>query len=172
MELSVGRWVLRRPRPAEALEALALLQDPEVALWNPAPVVLDLDGARAWCERGADWSSSHSTFSVVDPAGGRLLGNVSLFAIDSEHLTASIGYRVVPDVRRRGVATAAVSAVAAWALGPRGLARVSLQHATANVASCRVAEKAGFELEGTMRSASVYGDGRRHDDHLHARVAR
>jgi len=172
VELPAGQWVLRRPRAAEAPEALALLQDPEVALWNPAPMVVDLASARDWCERGAAWSSSHSTFSVVAPADGRLLGNVSLFCIDEEHLTASIGYRVMPDARGFGVATAAVSAVAAWALGPRGLARVWLQHAVANIASCRVAGKAGFELEGTMRSASVYGDGHRHDDHLHARLPR
>ncbi|MEW2435901.1 GNAT family protein [Streptomyces caniferus] len=39
----------------------------------------------------------------------------------------------------------------------------------ANPASCRVATKAGFRLEGTMRSALLHADGW-HDEHLHARV--
>ena len=163
--------MLRRPRPDDAAGALAMLADPDVALWNPAPRVVDLASARDWCARGADWSSgSHATFSVVDPADGRLLGNVSLFGVDPEHFTATVGYRVAPAARGRGVATAALGAVADWALGPRGLARIWLQHAVPNVASCRVAARAGFELEGTMRSASMYGDGRRYDDHLPARI--
>ena len=132
-----------------------MLADPAVARWNPAPLVVDLASARDWCARGADWSTgSHATFSVVDRGDGRLLGNVSLFAVDAEHLTANVGYRVAPAARGLGVATAALRAVADWALGPRALARVSLQHALPNVASCRVATNAGFELEGTMRSAS------------------
>ncbi|HVF20460.1 MAG TPA: GNAT family protein [Mycobacteriales bacterium] len=169
--LVAGHWLLRRPRADEAAQALVMLSDPGVAMWNPARRVVDLDTAREWCERAADWASgAHATFSVVDPVDDRLVGNVSLFAIDAEHLTASVGYRVAPAERGRGVATAALAAVAEWALGPRGLARVWLQHAVDNTASCTVATRAGFELEGTMRSASVYGDGRRHDDHLHART--
>ncbi len=149
-----------------------MLTDPDTALWNPAPRVIDIASAREWCERGADWSvGGHATFSIVDPSDDQLLGNVSLFAIDDEHLTASVGYRVVPSERGRGVATTGLDAVAEWALGSRGLARVWLQHAVDNVGSCTVASRAGFELEGTMRSASVYGDGRRYDDHLHARIS-
>ncbi|MDQ1615779.1 MAG: hypothetical protein QOJ60_1718, partial [Actinomycetota bacterium] len=49
--------------------------------------------------------------------------------------------------------------------------RVELYHAVANPASCRVAEKVGFRHEGTLRQSYVYGDGTRHDEHLHARLA-
>jgi RimJ/RimL family protein N-acetyltransferase len=41
----------------------------------------------------------------------------------------------------------------------------------ANPASCRVAEKAGFRLEGTMRASFRAEDGQRYDEHLHARLA-
>ena len=40
-----------------------------------------------------------------------------------------------------------------------------------NPASCRVATRAGFALEGTHRSSFRYGDGRLHDEHSHARLA-
>lgn len=58
----------------------------------------------------------------------------------------------------------------AWAFD-RGLHRVHLEHSVGNPASCRVAERAGFTLEGTQRSAALHLDGW-HDMHLHARVAR
>ena len=44
-------------------------------------------------------------------------------------------------------------------------------HAVANPASCRVAEKAGFRLEGVLAQSHRYGDGVYHDEHLHARLA-
>jgi RimJ/RimL family protein N-acetyltransferase len=48
--------------------------------------------------------------------------------------------------------------------------RVELGHAVANTASCRVAEKAGFRLEGTLREANRIAEGFA-DEHLHARLA-
>jgi RimJ/RimL family protein N-acetyltransferase len=48
---------------------------------------------------------------------------------------------------------------------------LSLDHALVNEGSCKVATHAGFLLEGTMREYYVELDGRRHDSHLHARLA-
>jgi RimJ/RimL family protein N-acetyltransferase len=56
-----------------------------------------------------------------------------------------------------------------WALGDLGLHRLECQHAVANTASCRVAQKAGYAYEGTKRSACLHADGW-HDMHLHAQV--
>jgi RimJ/RimL family protein N-acetyltransferase len=172
VELVAGNLQLRPPTASEAADALEMLRDPDVARWNPAPAVTDLDAARDWCQRGADWSDGgHATFSVLDATGGRLLGNVSLWKIDNEQQSADIGYRVAPWARGRGVATASVDTVSRWAFEALGLFRIELCHATANPGSCRVAEKAGYVLEGTLRQSFRYGDGRRYDEHLHARLA-
>ncbi len=170
-ELRVDGWLLRPPdAETEAGAALALLHDPDVAQWNPAPLVVDLASAAEWCRRGADWSSgSHATFSILDAATGAFVGNVSIHNIDVEQGTADVGYRIAAGYRNRGVASAGVRAATAFALDDLGLFRVQLLHAVPNVASCRVAEKAGFTLEGTMRLGGAYGD-QRHDEHLHARL--
>ncbi len=68
------------------------------------------------------------------------------------------------------MATAAVVAATRRAFEVHGLRRVELFHAVDNPASCTVAERAGFRWEGTLRESYVYGDGRPHDEHLHARL--
>ena len=165
-----GGLVLRPPRPSEAADALALLAEPEVDRWNPAPAVVDLQTAEDWCRRGADWTTgSHATFSIVVGPSAGFAGNISLHNIDTEHLTADVGYRIAAAHRGRGVATEALRLVTAYAFHDRGLHRVQLLHAVGNAGSCRVAEKAGYRLEGTLRSAAVYG-GIREDEHVHARL--
>jgi RimJ/RimL family protein N-acetyltransferase len=172
VEIAAGRLQLRPPTNADAPDTLLMLRDPDVARWNPGPARVDLDEVTAWCARQADWTDgTHATFSVLDATSGRLLGNVSLHQIDHRQQDAEIGYRVAPWARSQGVATDAVAAAARWAFGALDLVRIEIAHAVANPASCRVALKAGFPLEGTLRQAYVYGDGVRHDEHLHARLA-
>ena len=77
----------------------------------------------------------------------------------------------MPRSRGREVATTAVDLVARWAFDIGGLHRVQLYHAVDNPASCRVATKAGFALEGRPRASYRYGDGQLHDEHLHGRLA-
>lgn len=76
---------------------------------------------------------------------------------------------VLPAARGAGVASRGLGALTAWALDEIGFQRLELDHSTRNLASCRVATKSGYFLEGTKRSAAVHDDGR-HDMHLHARV--
>ena len=172
VEVPSGRLLVRKPRESDAPRALELAHDPDVAWWNPTREMATVEDAAAWCRDGADWSDgSHATWHVEDAASGLLLANVSLFAFDDDELTCKIGYRVHPDSRGRGVARAVVTAVTDWVFADRGLARVQLEHSVPNLASCRVAEAAGYALEGTLRSAHRLPGGSRCDAHVHGRVA-
>ena len=82
-----------------------------------------------------------------------------------------LGYTVLPAERGRGVARRAMAAATRYAFDDLGLFRVQLYHAVENVASCNAALAVGYRLEGTLRQSYRYGDGRRHDEHLHARLA-
>ncbi len=173
VEITAGAWQLRPPSPDEAADALAMLQDPLTVRFNPAPQVVDLETARDWCARGANWSEgAHATFSVLDATTGRLAGTISLWRVDlAEHLDASVGYRTAPWARGQGVATAAVGAVTRWAFGSVGLERITLPHSPANAASCRIALRCGYLAEGTLRGAYRAVDGTREDEHVHGRLA-
>jgi RimJ/RimL family protein N-acetyltransferase len=164
--------ILRPPVPEDAPEAFELLNDPEVSLFNPARACPDLETAVEWCTDGADWSDgTHATWHAVDRTTLRMVGNVSLFSFDAEQRTAKIGYRVLPSARGRGVGRQMVDAVTRWAFAERDIMRVQLEHVLGNPASCRVAEAAGYLLEGTARSAYSLPGGGREDCHVHARIS-
>ncbi|WP_319717572.1 GNAT family N-acetyltransferase [Nonomuraea angiospora] len=172
VELRTAMFDLRPPSTTDAPEVLRLARDPDVLLWNPRCRIEDEAAAIADCLKGADWSDgTHATFSILDAESGRYVGNIALHGLDLENAQARIGYRIAPWVRGRGAATASVQAVTSWAITALQLERIVLTHAVENHASCRVAQKSGFVLEGVMRSAKRFGDGRLHDEHLHALLA-
>ncbi|SCL33205.1 Protein N-acetyltransferase, RimJ/RimL family [Micromonospora nigra] len=170
MELAAPGLLLRPWRAQDAPAVHAALREPDIARWNPQGDLVTVADAAAWIRRRADWSDGgHVSLAVTDADDGTLLGAVALHSIVDED--AGIGYWTVVAARGRGVATRAVRALSTWGFTARGLHRIELCHAVANRASCRVAERAGFPAEGTLRQSHRYGDGRRHDEHLHARLA-
>lgn len=171
VELGAPGLLLRVWQLKDAPAVLRAMRDPQIVQWNPAPAAAaDLAGAQEWVRRRADWSSpDRVSFAVVDQSSDVLAGSVSMHRGHDED--ASIGYWTMPEVRRQGVAVRAVAVVARWAFETRYAYRLELCHAVANQASCRVAQRLGFPLEGTLRQSHRYGDGRRHDEHLHARLA-
>jgi len=165
------RLRLRRPDIADAAGVLDMFVDEETRRWNPSSSVTDPDSAVDWCRRMADWSSGdHATWSVIDRGTDTFIGVVSIHTIDPEQSDAEVGYRVAPRSRGNGFAAEAVIAASAWAFDNLSLVRIELAHAVANPASCAVALRAGYLLEGVLRQSFVYGDGQRYDEHLHARL--
>ncbi|MCL8012427.1 GNAT family N-acetyltransferase [Streptomyces sp. AS02] len=169
--LPTGDGLLLRPWRAEDAPAVhAAFQDPVMHQWHvrAADSVEEVGGwieewLKAWArERAPQWA-------VVDADGDRLLGRVALREIHLDEATAEVAYWTTAQARGQGVAARATTALARWALDDIGFHRLELLHAVRNEASCRVAAKAGFRLEGTKRSSALHRDGW-HDMHLHARV--
>jgi RimJ/RimL family protein N-acetyltransferase len=165
-----GGLVLRPWEPADASVVLQAYQDPAIQQWNLRSFA-SLAEAGAWITQWErQWEAERDGCWAVAAGDGTVLGRVALRGIRLMDGVADCTYWVLPAARGRGVATRATVAVARWALRELGLHRLELQHSTANPASCRVAAKAGFAAEGTLRSAMLHPDGW-HDMHLHARVA-
>ena len=92
--------------------------------------------------------------------GSELAGVIDLKRTDWVHRETEIGYWAAPGFRGLGLMTEAVAALARWVLGEQGFERAELRAATGNIASARVAVKAGFGYEGVARNAGVIHDGR------------
>jgi RimJ/RimL family protein N-acetyltransferase len=96
---------------------------------------------------------------MLDREADKIVGSISLFHADWEVRSAEIGYGVRADERGKGYATEALAGLSRWALSAGGIQRAWLTANTDNLASVRVAEKAGFTREGTLRRAGMEDDG-------------
>ncbi|MEU3900404.1 GNAT family N-acetyltransferase [Streptomyces sp. NPDC045251] len=169
--LPTGDGLLLRPwRTADAPAVHAAFQDPVMHRWHirAADSEEEVRGWIAEWQRG--WEQERNVqWAVADAAGDRLLGRVALRQVALGDGVAEVAYWTTAAARGRGVAARATRTLARWTLDDIGFQRLELSHAVANEASCRVAAKAGFALEGTKRSALLHADGW-HDMHLHARI--
>ena len=75
-----------------------------------------------------------------------LVGNVSLRNINHESLRPEIGYWIIPEYSGKGITTRAVKALTELGLKSLELDQIILRANPENVASNKVAEKAGYQL--------------------------
>lgn len=165
-----GGLVLRPWRAGDAPAVYEVFQDPVMHQWHAraAESVAEAGGwVQAWHRAWEGEQEAH--WAVADAESGELLGRVALRELRLDDGTAEVAYWTVPQARGRGVAARATTALTHWALDEIGFHRLELLHAVRNEASCRVASRTGFALEGTKRSAILQPDGW-HDMHLHARI--
>jgi RimJ/RimL family protein N-acetyltransferase len=108
-------------------------------------------------------STTKSEFVIADAARDEPLGLVSLRIAEGDPGLAAVGYWLRPEARGRGAATVALQLIARWAFSDLGVQRLELTTSPENVASQRVAERAGFIREGVLREliAATEDNGRR-----------
>jgi RimJ/RimL family protein N-acetyltransferase len=109
-------------------------------------------------------------FCFFDREGGELVGKGGLHTIDWEVPKFEIGYWIRSPRSGCGYATEACVAMAAFARDRLGARRIEITSDARNVASRKVAEKAGFELEGVMRNRRRDTAGRLADACMYAKV--
>jgi RimJ/RimL family protein N-acetyltransferase len=168
-QLAGDGLVLRPWRGSDAGAVRIAFTDPDIQRWHVRRLDT-LEEAQAWTGQWKQrWDEeSAASWAVVDDAD-EPLGQVGLRNISLAEGSAALSYWVTPTARGRATAAKSVNALSAWAFGVVGFNRLGLQHSTANTASCRVADRAGFAVEGTQRRAVKHADGW-HDWHLHGRL--
>jgi RimJ/RimL family protein N-acetyltransferase len=164
-----------RPWCAEDVDALVeAFQDSALRHWTSTPVENDADGARWVQAQQRGWAAGgRFGFAVLeaqpDVVHGQLVGNVVLKEVVSGKPSAEVGYWTAAHARGRSVAPRALEVLTDWAFdtfGADGLERLELLHQEDNLASCRVAQKSGYEFDRVLPAAppSFPLDG-----HLHIR---
>lgn len=167
-----GGLTLRPWLPSDAVTVLAAYADPGIRQWHRRGVASE-DEARELIARWNRGWTDETTACWAVLAGERadVAGRVAIRDVDLEVGQGEVGYWVLPAARGGGIAVRALQEASRWALEELGLHRLSLGHSVANTASCRVAGKAGFHFEATLRSVLLHSDGW-HDMHLHARIVK
>lgn len=172
--LRVGDDLRLRPWTLEDSEVvLSAFVDPSIRHYAGNLYDTAADATRFVTTRSTAWAEgTGAAWAVTAAATGTVLGHVGLHEMDARLRLAMVGYWLLPRARGRGVMTQALGAVSSYGFQSLGLHRIELAHAVENEVSCRVAERAGFPYEGTLRHAMRYPvDGRWSDEHLHARLA-
>ena len=131
-------------------------QDPDIPKGTTVPATFTPAEGLAWIER--QWSRQGEgtglSQAIADAASNEALGAAVLMA--RKPGTVEIGYWLIPRARARGFGSRAVGLLARWAVTDASLARVEALVEPDNIASLRILEKAGFRLEGHLRSYLVF----------------
>ena len=153
--------VLLRPFVAEdaphLYEAARESMDPlcEWMTWCRPEYSLE-DSERFIVEAAEDWAKGERySFAIMDASDGTFLGSAGINHLNRTHGFANLGYWVRNSKTRRGIATTATIQIARFALGQLGLNRMELLIPADNLASQRVAQKAGAKFEGLLRNRLV-----------------
>ena len=157
----------------DVADLVAAYGDPDIRRWHAR--TMDEEEAAAFIAGAAvGWSAETSVQWAIAGAGvgsgNEFLGRIALRVVKLDDGMAEVAYWVTPSARGKGVAPSALRLLTDWSLHDLGLHRLELLHSTLNDASCRVAVKCGFSLEGIKQSDALHEDGW-HDMHLHAIVS-
>ena len=104
----------------------------------------------------ADSSRTYAFAVVYDD---RAVGSIGAFRQENIHSrTAEMGYYISEAYWGKGIGTSAVKQACEFIFSETDIIRIFAEPFAHNAASCRVLEKAGFSLEGTLKKNAVKND--------------
>ena len=177
--IETERLVLRRPQPGDGptLNAAVCESLDELRPWMPwAQAAPTPEESEIQCRRmHARFASREDLVMFIferatDGGEGMLLGGSGLHRIDWTVPRFEIGYWRRTGQGGRGVITEAVRALSRSAFDRMVARRVEIRMNADNDRSARVAERAGFTLEGVLRQDALGVDGAPRDTRVYARV--
>ena len=141
-DIEIARWIHQLPSPYGESDAREYV----------------IATTMAWVDR------TGAFFAVVECASGELAGSIALHVLDPLG-NVEVGYWAAAPARGRGLTTRALKLLCGWAVREAGAERVQLRADVLNTASLRVAEKAGFTREGTLRASGFNSRAERRVDY-------
>jgi RimJ/RimL family protein N-acetyltransferase len=149
-----GEGFLLRPIVESDAELMVAASQSDIPDWTFIPRSLDRGEAEAWIRRGLGAGETGRAIRfVIDTPNGAAgtVGAEHPYAHDDGIVETF--YFVLPAFRRRGLATAALRLLNTWVgeVTP-ALRRLQLHVIVGNQGSSRVAELAGYQLEGIVQN--------------------
>ena len=157
--LEVGGGIVLRPvRLYHGEEIYAAVMDNRDSLirWLPwVEGVKGLPDVREFIRRSMDEQARGIAAQLGIWTNEDFLGMVGLHGVDWANRRTSIGYWLAERARGRGVMTASARTLVDFVIGDLELNRVEIRCSVDNVASRAIAERLGFEMEGTARQDMI-----------------
>lgn len=163
LTMATPRLQVRQLSGGDAPAVAQIFDDKQTRRWLPFPQESGGVDAVAWCtELAADRRSrgAGDHYGMIRREDDELVGCLWTKHTDWVARITEVAYAVAPAARGFGLAAEAVDGLAIALLLEHGFQRVELRVAPGNLASRRVAEKAGFRYEGLLRNAGQVHSGR------------
>ena len=100
---------------------------------------------------------------------GQFVGALDLHHLSNENRSCEIGYWLNEKYTGKGIMSRCAAKITEYAFNELDMHRVVIEAAAANKASCAVAERIGFTLEGTLRDHELL-DGKYYDVNIYAKL--
>ena len=143
------RVVLREWEPSDLARLVVMLDEPEIARWTPMPSPFDTEAGTAYLKRAHQGRVGGTRIQLaITTGGGRPVGEITLFGVDTGRHEAELGYLVALEHRGQGFASAALSLLTAYAVSNLDLSRLLLRIDPRNSGSVAVARRCGYRLTG------------------------
>ena len=148
--------IIRSWRPEDAAALARAINDEAVQanLRDGLPFPYTVSDAEAFI--GFALSAGDGMYSFAVTENDVCIGCISVTRGENIHrLTGELGYYIARERWGRGYATGAVREISRYIFENTDMQRIYAEPFADNAASCRVLEKAGFTLEGTLRSNAI-----------------
>lgn len=128
-----------------------------------------IDDAKEYIQAMLD-ADQDQTFAYAITDEERVIGSIGVFRKDNIHFqTAELGYYIAEPDWGQGHGTRAVKQIGELIFETTDIIRIFAEPFARNLGSCRILEKAGFQLEGILRKNALK-NGRTEDMKLYALV--
>ena len=97
-------------------------------------------------------SNTYFPYVIVDENESKIIGFIDLKNIDWSIPKTQIGFYIDEGYEGKGIISKAVSKIIDYCFEDKGFEKLFMRIHPENLAALKVAEKCGFELEGTIRN--------------------
>jgi RimJ/RimL family protein N-acetyltransferase len=158
--IEAGAFTLRPWRGDDTAFVFDACQDPDISRWTRVPKPYRPGDAAAFVRAHArpQPEPAGAWFAITRTETGELLGAISLHDLDRAAARGELGYWLAAGSRGEGAAAASLDALARWCLEELELVEVEVRVAPGNLASQKVADRAGFSPHGVVPGGCNDGD--------------
>jgi ribosomal-protein-serine acetyltransferase len=114
------------------------------------PFVKTVDDSRKHIEETLEKRAQNSAYTYGIEYDGEIVGDISIRNLTDAEKPPEIGYWMSPDYAGKGLTTKSVQALTRLGLESLGLGKIVIKANPLNIASNKVAEKAGYTQTGDV----------------------
>lgn len=170
--IHTARLLLRRYRTADAQAAFSLWSGKH---WDHAltgfPPHDSIDDTKRLIH---EWIAAYQSPNVLRWAisiASEWVGDIAVTRWQPLHHSCELAFSLIPSARHKGYMQEALQSVVRYLTESVGFHRIVLKILPQNTDSIRLALRAGFLLEGTLRDAFRYSDGSYSDVLVYAKIS-